>query len=268
MHDADVKSARRTLEILELLTRVERPLSFTDIAELLGYPRSSLHGLLRTLEQRGWIEAGAPDRREFTLGIRAWEAGQSYRRALSLAERGRPIMRRIRDELNETVQMAVLEGRWNVYIAKVEGSQRLALQSEVGRRLEAHATGLGKALLSGLSDAELDERFDGVELERFTPATLTAAEALRQELDRVRRRGIAIDREEHTPGVRCIAAPVRDHRGGVVAAISVSIPTVRWNAATKARAEGLVAGAAGELSAALGYRPARPDSADRHRSAE
>lgn len=254
MHDADVKSARRTLEILELLTRVERPLTFTAIAEMLGYPRSSLHGLLRTLEQRGWIEAGGPDRREYTLGVRAWEAGHSYRRALSLAERGRPYMERIRDELNETVQMAVLDGRWNVYVAKVEGSQRLALQSEVGRRLEAHATGLGKALLSGLSGAELDRLLDGVELERFTPTTLTGGDALRHELDRIRRRGIAVDREEHTPGVRCIAAPVRDDGGGVVAAISVSIPTVRWSAATRARAEALVAGAAGELSAALGHR--------------
>jgi DNA-binding IclR family transcriptional regulator len=256
VEDAGVKSALRALEILELLTSVERPLSFAEIGERLGYPRSSLHGLMRTLLQRGWVELDGA--RAYTLGIRAWEAGQSYHRALSLAERGRQYMERVRDQLNETVQMAVLDGRRHVYIAKVDGAQRLVLQSEVGRRLEAHATALGKALLAHVDEAELDRLLDGVALERFTPATISDTAALRAELERIRARGYATDDEEYTPGVRCVAAPVRSHDGRVVAAMSVSVPTVRFRAQIGARARALITAAAADLSAALGYRPERP----------
>lgn len=253
LQDRGVKSALRAVEILDLLTSARRPLSFSQIGGALGYPRSSLHGLLGTLASRGWVEN--TDGRLYTLGIRAWEAGQSYVRAVSLADRARPYMQRVRDELNETVQMATLDGRWNVYIAKVDGGQPLMLQSEVGRRLQAHATGLGKVLLAGLSNKELDGLFDGVTLERFTPSTISDRDDLHRELVRVRVRGYGTDNEEYTPGVRCVAAPVRDHQGRVIAAISVSIPTVRFRGPIRAQARALIMTAASDLSAALGYRP-------------
>lgn len=250
--DGHVKSALRVLEILNLLTSAEQPLSFSEIGEALGYPRSSLHGLLTTMARLGWaeyVEAG-----RYTLGIRAWEAGHSYMRGLSLAERARPYMERVRDQLNETVQLAVRDGRWNVYIAKVDGSQQLTLQSEVGRRLQAHATGVGKVLLAGLPDPALTALLDGVELERFTPSTITDTDELRRELHRVRARGYSGDDEEYTPGVRCVAAPVLDHTAQVVAAMSVSVPTVRFGATVRAHARALVIAATADLSAALGYR--------------
>lgn len=251
--DGEVKSALRAVELLELLTFAERPLSFGQIGDALGYPRSSLHGLLGTLVRRGWVETA--DGGSYALGIRAWEAGHSYMRVQPLAERARRYMERVRDELNETVQMAILDGRWNVYIAKVDGTQQLALQSEVGRRLQAHATGLGKALLAGLDAPQVDSLFEGVKLERFTPATIASKEELHRELARVRLRGYATDEEEYTPGVRCVAAPVLDHEGRVVAAMSVSVPTVRFRGTVRSRARALIVAAAADLSAALGFRP-------------
>jgi DNA-binding IclR family transcriptional regulator len=251
-----VKSAHRALSILELLTREERPLSFAEIGELLGYPRSSLHGLLRTMSDRGWLEQHLATR-NFTLGIRAWEAGNTYLRAVDLRDRAMPFMERVRDQLDETVQLAILDGRHNVYVAKAEGTQRLALASVVGRSLEAHATGLGKVLLAGLEPEELDRRLPEHELERHTARTITDPVRLREELRRVRERGYATDDGEYVVGVRCVAVPVYDQAGALAAAMSISIPTVRYTATKRQLGLRLLREAAGDLSSSLGYRPQR-----------
>lgn len=247
-----VKSARRALQILELLTHLEKPATLAQIEEHLGFPRSSLHGLLHTMLDQGWLELvdGA-----YSLGIRTWEAGSAYLRAESLAERALPIMRRVRDELQETVQLAVLDGTENVYIAKVDGPQALTLASEVGRRLQAHATGLGKALLSGLTREEFEELYEGLELAAFTENTITDREELWTEINRAAERGFATDREEYVIGVRCVAVPVHDHTGHMVAAMSASFPTVRVDDARMESAFETLREAASELSQAMGYQP-------------
>lgn len=253
-----VKSAQRALELLELLTRRETPTTFTALAEELNYPRSSLHGLLRTLVGRGWADYDEASR-GYVLGIRTLEAGNAYTRSLGLVERALPLMRRIRDEIDETVQLAVLDGMENVYIAKVEGGQTLTLASEVGRRLPAHATGIGKALLAGLPDDELERRLAGSRLRRVTPHTITTRAELRAHLAQVRQRGFALDNEEYTLGLRCVAVPAYDHTRRAVAAMSVAVPTIRFDQETCERVHALLRRAAAELSVALGYQaPQRP----------
>lgn len=247
-----VKSAERVLEILELMTRRESPLTFTQIAEALGYPRSSLHSLLRTLVQSGWAELD-PVTRRYTLGIRAWQAGNAYLRAVNLADRTRPYLERVRDALDETVHVAVLDGRYNVYISKVDGSQMLVLASAIGRRLEAHATGVGKVLLAGLPEAECRALLEAQPLERFTEHTITDVGQLETELAGIRRRGHSVDNEEYTRGVRCVAVPVRDHASRVIAGMSVSVPTIRFDAARAEQARALLTAASADLSAALGW---------------
>jgi DNA-binding IclR family transcriptional regulator len=251
-----VKSAERTLAILELLTTREQPLTFTEIANTLHYPRSSLHGLLRTLVDRGWAEFD-PAPRTYTLGIRTLEAGNAYTRAVGLVERALPLMEKIRDSIDETVQLAVLDGLHNVYIAKVDGRQTLTLASEVGRRLPAYATGVGKVLLAGLSHDELTERLAGATLRPITPHTITNRSRLCEHLRQVRGRGFAVDNEEHTIGIRCVAVPIFDASRRVVAAMSVSVPAIRFTPAHRERAHMLLAGAAHRLSGALGYRSTR-----------
>lgn len=254
-----VKSAQRVLRILDLLAEREAPLSFTEIADTLGYPRSSVHNLLRTMVQSGWAELDA-DSRRYTLGIRAWQAGNTYLRAVNLADRARPHMERIRDALGETVQLAVRDGRHNVYIAKVDGSQMLVLASAIGRRLEAHATGVGKVLLAGLPEDECRKLLEAQPLERFTEHTITDLEQMRAELAQIRLQGYSMDNEEYTLGVRCVAVPVRDHTGQVVAGMSVSVPTIRFGAARLAQARALLATASADVSAALGWSPALAQS--------
>jgi DNA-binding IclR family transcriptional regulator len=253
-----VKSAQRALEILELMTRREEPMAFTEFVEALGYPRSSLHGLLQTLVASGWAEFDENTRR-FSLGIRTLEAGNTYTRAVGLVDRAAPAMRRIRDAMNETVQLAVLDGRHNVYVAKFDGEQALALASEVGRRLPAHATGVGKVLLADLDHEELARRFEGVTLERYTNRTIADLTELRKALAQIRRRGYATDMEEYTAGVRCIAMPLRDHTGQTLAAMSISVPTIRFDRTLQSPALAMLREGAQKISAVLGYNPNRRD---------
>lgn len=251
-----VKSAERALAILELLTTTERPLTFTDIADSLQYPRSSLHGLLRTLVERGWADFDLTHR-SYTLGIRTLEAGNVYTRCLGLVERALPLMEQIRDSIDETVQLAVLDGMQNVYVAKVDGKQTLTLASEVGRRLPAYATGVGKVLLAGLGHDDLVQRLRVARLQPFTQNTILDKQRLLATLEQVRRRGFAVDNEEYTIGLRCVAVPIYDYSRHTVAGLSVSVPTIRFTPKHRERAHAMLTDAAGQISAALGYRPAR-----------
>jgi DNA-binding IclR family transcriptional regulator len=247
-----VKSALRALQVLEVLTEAEEPVTLAALTSALGVPRSSMYALLQTLAKSGWVEHNEVAQ-TFSLGIRTLEAGNAYARSLELPERAKPYMERIRDEVNETIQLAILDGRFNVYVAKVDGYQALRLASEVGRRLPAHATGLGKALLAELSPGDLRALFSHTSLERFTQSTITSLAELEEHLKAVRERGYAEDDEEYSAGVRCVAVPVRDHTGGAVAAMSVSAPGIRFDRRRRKEALDLLLVGAADLSSALGY---------------
>ena len=225
-HHGRVKSAERVLNIIEFLASDACGRTFSDISRALGLPKSSLHELLGVLTQRGYLdydEAG----RTYSLGIRIWESGQAYLRHHDLIREALPVMENIVSRVNETAQLAILDGLENVYLAKVDSTHPLRLQSEVGRRLHAHATGLGKVLLAHLPTEQLDNRLDGVALPRFTANTIADRQQLRAEFVSILQRGFAIDAEEYTPGLSCVAVPISQSQSRVVAAMSVSIPVTR-----------------------------------------
>ena len=223
--ETHVKSAGRVLDIFEALSASPRGLSFTALQQALGIPKSSLHALLDVLVARGYLELDAA-RRVYTVGIRLWERSQAYQRHHDLVKEALPAMETIVGAINETVQLAALDGLENVYLAKVDSSHPLRLQSEVGMRLPAYATGLGKALLAEMDASVLAARLRDQALVPFTPHTFTNTNALLAELARTHARGFAIDNQEFTPGLYCVAVPIADHRG-VAAAMSVSIPLTR-----------------------------------------
>jgi IclR family KDG regulon transcriptional repressor len=256
-HDRSVKSALRALEVLELLTREARPLSFPDFQRALGYPKASLHGLLRTMAAARWIALDEGSRR-YALGVRVREAGIAYARVLPLEALARPIMERVRDVTSETVQLAVLDDFQALFVAKVDGTHLLRLESSVGLRMQPHATGVGKVLLAGMAEGRVRAWLEGRTLERYTPRTITDPLRLLEELARVRAAGHAIDREERLLGAACVAVGVRDHLGVTVAALSVSPAVARFGEGEQARVLGHLRAAAAELSAALGYS-AGPD---------
>ena len=221
---AAVKSADRTVELLELLARTNEPLTLSELQRELSYPKSSLFVLLRTLVARGWVET---DRRGtgYSIGVRALLVGTSYLDRDPVIRAATRVLEDLRAEVNETVHLARLDGADVVYLASRESAHQLRLTSRVGRRLPAHATSLGKALLAGLTDNQVDVLLPP-ELTALTPLTLTDRKALFADLAVTRERGYAMERGENTPGLGCFAVAL-DSRHPAVDAISCSVPSVR-----------------------------------------
>jgi len=253
---AHVKSASRALDIIEGLASAPDGLAFTDLARAQAIPKSSLHALLTVLTDRGYVELD-PNRRTYGLGIKAWEVGQAWRAQQTIVRKALPVMERVVAAINETVQLAVLDGIENVYLAKVDCSHPVRLQSEVGKRLYAHATGLGKALLAALADDELAGRYRDRPFPHVDSAPIQTFPDLLAELAGVRARGFAVDDQEYTPGLRCVAVPVHDADHQVVAALSAAIPLMRATESQLEVALRAIAAASIDISRSLGA--ASPD---------
>jgi IclR family KDG regulon transcriptional repressor len=247
---ATVKSALRVLLLIELLTEEPDGLTFVQLCERLNFPKSSAHALLLTMRERDHLKLDQQGR--YRLGIRIWQAGQACMQVFDIATAARPHLQAVRDELRETVQLAVLDGIENVYLAKEDSDQRLVLQSRVGVRLPAYATGLGKVLLSGLSDDEVLARLSATDIQTFTPNTITKPSKLLAQLRKIRQQGYGMDYGEHTQGVICVAVPVKDAVGEVIAAISVSVPEIRAGLEFQRRAVEVLTREAASLSFYVG----------------
>lgn len=253
-----VKSADRVLQVLELLSQEREGLTFAMICQRLGLPKSSAHALLRTLESRRFVDQDAQSQR-YSLGLRVWELAQhAGRGSTDLADIADAYLTRARDQLNEVVQLAILDGTDNVYIARKDANQSLTLVSQVGVRLPAHTTGLGKALLAGCPFELLRERYESYRFVAYTDRTVTSFDELVTDLADVRARGYATDQGEYTDGVCCTAMPIRDAQGQVVAAVSVSVPVVRLTPALGEQVHRAVTECAADLSARLGAPAAAP----------
>jgi DNA-binding IclR family transcriptional regulator len=248
---AAVKSADRVLVVLELLASRD-PMRLIDVADELGMPRSSTSNLLRTMARRRFVEYDERDKR-YRIGSRLRELARASEREDDIVALAQPLMDQLVAETGETVQLAQLEGVENVYLAISESPHPMKLVSEVGKRLFAHATGVGKTLLAQLDEGEAERRLRSVELPRFTPATIVEVDALLDHLRDIRARGYGTDDEEYVLGCRCVAVPVRGPRGDAIAAMSVSIPTARYDDDVGDRALTALQAAAQELSRRLGY---------------
>ncbi|MBN9611124.1 MAG: hypothetical protein BGO26_13740 [Actinobacteria bacterium 69-20] len=231
-----VKSARRVLELLEHLAERPDGATFPQLLEDLSLPKSSLYGLLTTLVDQGWAYLHEPTRR-YRIGLRLWHAAQGFSQFDALAQIAQKHLEAVRDELNETVQLAVLEGTDNVYITKVESDHPLRLVSHVGARLPAYATGLGKVLLASLEPDEFRHRMSTVTMQPFTHNTVTSVEELDRQLATIRARGYGEDEGEYTVGVYCLAVPTFGANGETIAAMSCSVPNVRFGGTEQERAK-------------------------------
>jgi len=169
-------------------------------------PKSSLHALIGTLQDWGWVETDSSGRR-FGLGVRALLVGTSYVDSDDIVAATRDALDWLSETVGETVHLGRLDGPDIVYLAKRESTHPLRLFSAIGRRLPAHATALGKVLLAERTEAELD-RILPETLARLSDNTITDRAALRKELDRTRRRGWARDNQENATGIRCLAVAV------------------------------------------------------------
>jgi DNA-binding IclR family transcriptional regulator len=248
-----VPAVARALDILELFLDTPEA-SAPEITERLGLPRTTVHELVTTLAARSYLVpvSGQPTR--YRLGMRVFLLGSSYAEQLDLARDAQEVAGAIAAACDETVHVAVLEGTDVVYIAKVDSTHPVRMVSAVGRRLPAHCTGVGKMLLSGLNVEALDARYPrDRELPAMTPRSITSPAKLRTHLAEVRKAGVAYDNCESNDAVQCVAAPVYDRPGTMVAAMSISVPTIRWDRQRRTEWTKLVRDGAATLSRRLGH---------------
>jgi len=230
-----VKSATRTLDIIEYVVAHDRPLVAQEIAVALGIPVSSLSYLLGTLVERGYLTR---DGRRYSAGPGLARL-QTRSHGFTLAERAAPLVRALRVQLNETATFWVRSG-WTVEAIVTESSeQALRYSVSAGERLPMHALAGGKALLAALPEEEIDRYFAEAERERFTPSTVTSEKALRRELAEVRRRGYASTDEEYSLGIRGIGRVVTIG-GEPVGSLSTGIPKARFDESVLRRAVDLL----------------------------
>jgi DNA-binding IclR family transcriptional regulator len=255
-----VKSAERTVDLLELLAAHPGGLRLADIAAELDLAKSSTHAIVATLVGRQVLRVTQDERGTvYQLGHRIFEIGQAYALTTDLIADGQRAVRNLSDACGETVHLAGLDGNFVVYLAKHEGSNPVRMVSAVGKRLPAHGTGVGKVLLAGLTDIEVERRFGAAgALPRLTGRTVGTVSHLLADLDEVRIEGVATEREESTEGVGCVAAPVYD-ASGLVAAISIAVPIGRFPPVRAAQLAEQARTAAEALSIRLGagQSPAR-----------
>jgi IclR family transcriptional regulator, acetate operon repressor len=221
---SQVKSAVRTVELLEFFANSPGMHSLAAVQESVGYPKSSLYMLLRTLVDLGWIETDATGTR-YGIGVRALLVGTSYIDGDEVVAAARPTLDRLAEETSETIHLARLDGTDVVYLATRQSQHYLRPFTRVGRRLPAHSTALGKALLATCSDEQVRTMLPQT-LQALTEHTLTDREQLIAELARIRAQGYAVDREENTLGLRCFGVAI-PYRTPARDAVSCSVPVAR-----------------------------------------
>lgn len=252
-----VQSVSRSLRILEAMGRSDNPQSLAEITDAVQLPKTTVHRLLETLQCEGYVEQN-PITRQFLLSSKILELASSFLGRLDVREVARPILMELWQQSQETVHLGLLDNGEVLYVEKLESPHTIRMYSEIGRRAPLHCTGLGKALLANLPAEEIEQIVARRGLQRYTENTLVDQISLLEEIATIRSRGVAFDNEEHEKSVRCVAAPVFDAQGRVIAAISIAGPAFRMTAERQQDLEPYVVKAAQRISRRLGYHAGLP----------
>lgn len=216
-----VPGVERAFAILEILANSKRGLSLAQISRELKLAKSSTHCLLLTLERLGYLRRSDETRR-FTFGLKLFTLANITLMRIDLRAQAAPLLGALMQKLRMTMHLAILEHGEAVLIEKMEPPHLLRLATWIGKRMDVHCTGVGKALIAHLPKDELDNLFKERGLPRHNENTIVSMRKLDEQLAQVRRMGYALDNEEDEIGLRCVACPVLDHNGKPVAAISVA----------------------------------------------
>ncbi|MBB6734731.1 IclR family transcriptional regulator [Cohnella zeiphila] len=247
-----IQSLDRALNILDLFDENHRELKITEISARMGLHKSTVHSLLKTLQLHRYIEQD--EHGLYRLGMRLLEKGQLLLQGFDIREIAGGPLRELSDETGQSVHLVIRDGAQGVYIDKVEGSRAAIRYSRIGRRVPLHSSAVGKVLAAFMPDAERERLLKNYEYSRHTPHTIASEAAFRDELRSVRDKGVAYDREENEPGVRCASAPVYDHAGNVAAAISISTMAATVDDEELASFARRLSETADRISSGLGFR--------------
>jgi IclR family KDG regulon transcriptional repressor len=256
-----VKAVNKTMGLLEALAQ-EKEMGVIDLAGRAGMHKSTVYRFLNSLKELGYVRQNTANEK-YSLTLKLFELGSCVLGRMELWEQAHPILEQLAEQTHETIHLAVLDDGSLVYLGKIESTQalRVSMSSRVGQSAPTHCTGVGKLLLAYAPPEQVERILKREGLRRFTEHTITERSLLAKELDSIRQNGFAIDDEEHEVGVRCVAAPVRNNQGTTVAALSISMPSVRLPNAEIPRYREFVTKAAEEISRRIGAAPEEPVAA-------
>jgi DNA-binding IclR family transcriptional regulator len=246
-----LSSVTTALRLLKAFSEEEVELGISTLAKRLGVAKSTVHRLAVTLVSEGMLEQNR-DNGRYRLGLALFRLGALVRRRMDVSSEAKPYLSDLREKTGETVHLAVLDGTEIMYVYNMESRQGVRMRSDIGVRKPAYCTADGQAMLAWQPQALVDRVVRGG-LRARTPQTITDPARLLKALEAVRQRGCAVEDEESEIGMRCIAAPVRNDSGEVVAAVGVAGPVSRLTKKTLASFAPHVIGTAAAISARLGH---------------
>ena len=252
-----VQSVERVSVILDVLGRYPQGLSFGDLSTKVDLSKGTTHRLLSTLAFLGYVRQDA-ETKKYNLGFKLVELGNRLLSQIDFRTEARSFLVDLAESTKETVHLVILDQNEVLYIDKVESNSNpkgLRMASMLGSRIPAHCSAVGKVLLAALPEEKLIQLVSSKGLPRQTENTITDLGALKEHLKLVRKNGYALDKEENEIGIRCISAPIRDQRGEVIAAISISTPVSRVKTRIlKTVLKDQVIGTALNISRKIGYQ--------------
>lgn len=249
---APIRAVEHCLKLIDALSANEQARGVTELSGELRLAKSTVYRLLQTLAGRDYVVQD-PATGRYRLGLKLLELGALVSDHLTIRTVAQPHLQRLMEATKETVHLGLLEGRQVVYADKIESPQTIRMYSRVGRQSPLHCTALGKALLAYQPEQML-RGFLRAGLRRYTSRTIAAPGRLRTELKRVREEGCALDNEEFEEGLRCVAAPIRDHAEAVIASLGIAGPAARMEPGRLPALIKHVKEAADAVSAALGHK--------------
>lgn len=221
-----VQSITRALAILEVLATRDDGLTLTELARDVALPPSSAHRILTTLQRRRFVRFD-PATMSWLVGVQAFAVGNAFARSRDLVSLALPHMRRLMTDTGETVNFFMLDGDEAICMAQIQSQQMVRAISRPGSGMGMHRSAAGKVMLAHMPEKDVAAIIGRSGMPRYTDNTITTLEDLRQELNKIRERGLSVDNEEFSIGLRCIAVPIFDETGSVHAAVSIAGPAAR-----------------------------------------
>lgn len=247
-----VKSVSRALDIITLVGSKKGGMGVTEISKQIDINKSSVYRILSTLVQYRYVEQDTETGR-YKLGYKFLEVSSQLLDSIDLRAEAKPYLQELEDETNEVIHLVVFDQGEVVYIEKLEGNETLRMHSKVGKRAPMHCTSVGKAILAHLSSSIVLDILDRKGMPMHTDKTITNKDEFLQELNKVKQKGYALDLEENEYGITCIAVPIFDHTGKVIAAISISGTTIRMTVERLDLLQERMRKIGKQISARLGY---------------
>lgn len=246
-----IKSIEKAVDLLELLSDNKKEMGITEIGKELHMGVSTVYRILTTLKCRGYIVQNQQTSK-YMLGVKLFVLGCKVQSTTNLVKMVTPFLQRLSENTKETINFAILEGREAVCLSKIESQEMLKAGIEVGAKLPAHCTSLGKVLLAFLPEQEFRMLYNNNEkLPTFTPNSISSVEELKRCLKKIKKQGYAIDEEEFKIGVNCLGVPIINNEGKAIASISVSGPVLRFNLSKIKKAKSILISFSQDISKQL-----------------